>query len=160
MDELPKLAEALHLFLGASPKTALHSRVRNTPNPRCPLDLRVDALLGEVEDVIDRTDKLRVADLILQPKMPFIIWLNDVRKERELDGCQRALDVGRVHRKVNDVLGFDLVKQKRHAPCPECGERELFNWIGESHVQCKCKYVMSLDEYQDYCVELLEEMNK
>lgn len=114
--------------------------------------------MGEVEDVIDRTDKLRVSELIQQPKMPFILWINDVRKERELDGVQRALDIAGCHKKVNDILGFDLVKQKRHAPCPRCGETEMFDWVGDSFIQCKCGHEMSLDDYQDYCSELVKEM--
>jgi hypothetical protein len=118
----------------------------------------VDALLGEVEDVVDRTGGLRVADLIRQPRMNFLLWIADTRQERDLDGVQRALDISRVHAKVNNILGFDKIWQKRHAPCPKCDGKNLGNWIGDEGVLCKdCNHTMTLDDYQAYCVELLKE---
>lgn len=157
--ELPHLADALHMFMGVTPKTALCSRVRSTPEPACPIDPRVDELIGDIEDVIDRTDNLRVGDLINQPAMKFIIWHKDKRSERFLYGYERALDIRRVHARANSILGFDRVWVKRHAPCPDCGLPTLGMVVGDSTVQCSdsdCGLVLSLDGYDRYCTELAE----
>jgi hypothetical protein len=157
--ELPYLALALRTFLGVTPKTTMQSRVKSTPEPACPLDPRVDELLVDLWDVIDRTDGLRVNDLIQQPAMKFILWHRDARTERYLEGWQRAVDIGRVHARANAILGFDRIRVNRHAPCPECGLPTLSTYVGESTVFCRdeeCGFMMSLDQYDDYCAELAE----
>lgn len=155
LEELPILAAALRAFLGVVPKTALQSRVSSTPEPACPINPRVDELIHDIGDVVDRADNLRVADLVRQPAMEFHLWVGDYQQRRYLDGVQRALDVKRVHSRANAILGFDRVWQKRHAPCANCGLPTLGNFIGDSFIQCTdCEYVMSLDEYEAYCNEL------
>jgi hypothetical protein len=155
LDELPHLALALRAFLGVTPKTALQSRVKSTPEPACPLDPRVDELLTDIEDVIDRTDGLRVADLVQQPAMKFIVWFKDQRRETYLTGIDRALAIRRVHARVNAILGFDRIWVKRHAPCPQCGLPTLGTFIGSSNIECRdCAFVMTLDEYSQYLLEL------
>lgn len=157
LEELPHLAQALRVFLGVTPKTALQSRVKSTPEPACPIDPRVDELLIDIADVIDRADGLRVADLIQQPAMKFIIWFRDMRRERYLDGVSRALAIRRVHTRANQILGFDRIRLKRHAPCPECGMPTLGQWIGEATVDCSdCEFLMSFDDYDLYCIDLSE----
>ena len=155
VDELPHLAVALRAFLGVTPKTALQSRVKSTPEPACPLDPRVDELLTDIEDVIDRTDGLRVADLVQQPAMKFIVWFKDQRRETYLTGIDRALAIRRVHARANAILGFDRIWVKRHAPCPQCGLPTLGTFIGDSKIECRdCAFVMTLDEYSQYLLEL------
>jgi len=155
LDELPHLALALRAFLGVTPKTALQSRVKSTPEPACPLDPRVDELLTDIEDVIDRTDGLRVADLVQQPAMKFIVWFKDQRRETYLTGVDRALAIRRVQARANAILGFDRIWVKRHAPCPRCGLPTLGTFIGDSNIECRdCAFVMSLDEYSQYLLEL------
>ena len=159
LQELPILAKALHIFLGVTPKTALQSRVRSTPDPACPIDPRVDELIGDIEDVVDRTDGLRVADLANQPAMKFIIWYGERRCEQYLEGWQRALAIRRVHARANSILGFDRLWVKRHAPCPDCGLPALATVVGSSTVECReerCDLLMSLDDYDNYCLELAE----
>ena len=155
LDELPHLALALRAFLGVTPKTALQSRVKSTPEPACPLDPRVDELLTDIEDVIDRTDGLRVADLVQQPAMKFIVWFKDQRRETYLTGVDRALAIRRVQARANAILGFDRIWVKRHAPCPQCGLPTLGTFIGSSNIECRdCAFVMTLDEYSQYLLEL------
>lgn len=157
LEELPHLATALRTFLGVTPKTALQSRVKSSPEPACPVDPRVDELLIDISDVIDRVDGLRVIDLIHQPAMKFIVWFRDGRRERYLDGCHRALDIRGVHSRANSILGFGRIKQKRHAPCPQCQLPTLNSYIGEGTVFCgdeECGLVLTIDDYETYCTEL------
>lgn len=157
LEELPHLALALRSFLGVTPTTALQSRVRATREPACPIDPRVDALLTEIWDVIDRTGGVRVADLIRQPDMLFTLWVRDERRQEYLSGVDRALDIRRVHLRVNKVIGLDRVWQKRHAPCPDCNLPTLGNWVGDSTVACSdegCGLILPLDDYESYCTEL------
>lgn len=154
-DELPSLAIALRIFLGVTPKTALQSRVKSTPEPACPIDPRVDELLIDIADVIDRCDGLRVQDLIQQPTAKFIVWFKDRRREHYLSGVDRALAIRRVHTRANAILGFDRIRVKRHAPCPACDLPTLGQWIGDPNIECSdCEFVMTLDDYDEYCLEL------
>lgn len=154
-EELPHLASALRLFLGATPKTALQSRVKSSREPACPIDPRVDELLGDIADVIDRCDGLQVQDLIQQPIMKFIVWTRESREERYLDGVARALAIRLVHIRANNILGFDRVRLKRHAPCPECGLPTLGHVVGEPNIDCsECEFIMPLEDYDKYCTEL------
>lgn len=160
LEELPHLAVALRVFLGVTPKTALTSRISSTPEPACPLDPRVDELLGDIGDVIDRTGGIRVADLVRQPDMLFVVWVRDERRSQYLSGVDRALDIRRVHNRANKIIGFDRVWQKRHAPCPQCGFPTLGNWVGDSTITCTeedCGLVMPLENYEGYCTELIED---
>lgn len=160
-DELPHLAVALRVFLGVTPKTALQSRVKSTPEPMCPIDPRVDELLIDIADVIDRCDGLRVQDLVQQPIMKFIVWKRDSRAEKYLSGVDRALAIRLVHARANAILGFDRIRLKRHAPCPECDMPGLGQWIGEGNIDCsECEFIMSLDEYDKYCLKLSTKKGK
>lgn len=157
LDELPHLAGALRAFLGVTPKTALQSRVKSTPEPACPVDPRVDELLIDIADIIDRCDNLRVQGLSQQPAMKFIVWIRDVRREVFLSGVDRALAIRRVHVRANAILGFDRVWLRRHAPCPECGLPTLGAYVGDNTVGCRnddCGLSLSLDDYDKYCLEL------
>jgi hypothetical protein len=157
LGELPHLATALRAFLGVTPKTALQSKVNSTPEPACPIDTRVDELVTDLEDVIDRTDGLRVNDLIHQPAMKFILWHRDTRSERYLEGWERAVDIRRVHARANSILGFDRIWVRRHAPCPACGLPTLGTVVGSSTIDCsddECDLVLSLDQYDQLCSEL------
>lgn len=164
LDELPHLAVALRAFLGVTPKTALQSKVRSTPEPACPLDPRVDQLLTDIWDVIDRTDGLKIIDLIRQPAMKFVIWMGEVRRELYLAGWERALDIRRVHARANKIIGFEPEWRKRHAPCPQCGESTLGHWVGDDNITCtgeECGLVLSPEAYDMYCkfcMELYERM--
>lgn len=145
--------------MAATPSSALQSKVNATREPACPIDPRVDELLVDIADVLDRTDHLRVADLIQQPAMKFILWFRDRREERYLEGWQRAVDIRRVHIRANAILGFDRIWLKRHAPCPSCGLPTLGTWIGSNAIECSdqdCGLVITLDEYDEYCIELSE----
>lgn len=157
LDELPHLATALHACLAVTPKTALQSRVNSTPEPACPIDTRVDELIGDIEDVCDRTDGLRVADLILQPAMEFVLWFRDRREARFLEGWQRALDIRRVHVRANNILGFDDIRVRLRAPCPNCSLPTLGTVVGGDRVDCSdegCGYFTTRNDYDRYCCEL------
>ncbi|BCP41488.1 hypothetical protein MINTMi27_15810 [Mycobacterium intracellulare] len=151
------MATALRIFLGVTPKTALQSRVKSTPEPACPIDPRVDELLVDISDVIERTDGLRVADLINQPPTKFRVWFKDRSVEQYLAGWERAVAIRRVHVRANAILGFDRIRVRRHAPCPQCGLPTLGTWVGDPTVECSdgdCGFVMSLEDYDEYCIEL------
>lgn len=137
----------------------MQSRVKSTPEPACPVDPRVDELLVDIGDTLDRCDGLRIADLIQQPSMRFIVWYKDQRRERYLDGCDRALAVRGAHLRANKILGFDRIRQRRHAPCPQCSLPTLGNWIGDSTITCSdegCGAAITLTDYEIYCCELAE----
>ena len=157
--ELPHLSSALRLFLGVSPKTALQSKVSSSKEPACPIDPRVDELMVDISDTIDRCDGLKVIDLIHQPSMKFVLWFRDQRRERFLDGCDRALAIRSVHVRANKILGFDRLRLRRVAPCPDCRLPTLYTYVGEDSVICgdeECGVVMSLADYEAHCVELAE----
>lgn len=159
LEELPHLAIALRIFLGVTPKTALQSRVKSTPEPACPIDPRVDELLVDIGDVIERTDGLRVVDLVAQPPTKFEVWFKDRAVELYLTGWQRAIDIRKVHVRANAILGFSPVWVRRHAPCPQCGLPSLGTWIGDPNVECsddECGFILTLDDYNHYCNELAE----
>lgn len=158
LDELPHLLVALRIYLGVTPKSAMRSQVRFTPEPSCPIDPRVDELLTLTEEIMDRTCGARIADLAREGAREFPVWEGDEQIIRSMDGARRALDVRRVHDRVNAVVGLDRAKQKRYAPCPECGQSHLWNWVGDETVYCdSCDSSMSVDEYNIYCSELLED---
>jgi hypothetical protein len=157
LEELPHLATALHVFMAVTPKTAMQSRVSSTPEPSCPVDARVDELLVDIGDTIDRCDGLKVIDLIHQPAMKFYVWFRDQRRERFLDGCDRALAIRAVHVRANKILGFDRLKLRRVAPCPQCSLPTLYTYVGEDTVVCgdeECGLVLSLADYEAHCIEL------
>lgn len=134
----------------------MRSQVRFTPEPACPIDPRVDALLTLAEEIIDRTGGARIAELAREGSREFPIWEDDEQIIRSMDGARRALDVRRVHERINAVVGLDRVKQRRHAPCPECGLTEMFNWVGDDVVYCaNCPTAMGIVDYDVYCAELL-----
>lgn len=142
-------------------KVSYQSKVKASREPTCPLNTRVDELLGFIEDALDRVDGLRIADLIQQPAMKFILWVGDRRREVFLDGCDRALEVRRVHARANKVLGFDKILHRRAAPCPACSLPTLANYVGEGTVFCTeetCGYATDLDSYDELCAELTKDV--
>jgi hypothetical protein len=157
--ELPHLALALRTFLGGSVKLAFQSKVNATREPQCPMDPRIADMLDEVEDVIGRTEDLRIADLIRLPAEARMVWVRDRHVKKHLDGVDRALDVRRVHGKVSKVVGLDRVLHRLAAPCPDCGLPVLARWIGEDNVFCtdeSCGLVLASSEYDAHVKGLLE----
>lgn len=157
LEELPHLATALHVALAVTPKTALQSKVNSTPEPSCPIDVRVEELIGQIEDAIDRCDGMRIGDLINQPATKFYIWRGETRTEQHLAGWERAIAIRRVHVRANAILGFDKLKQRRVAPCPGCDLPTLYSYVGDDEVLCsdeECGLAMKLAEYEAYCVAL------
>ncbi|RAV17468.1 hypothetical protein DQP57_00125 [Mycobacterium colombiense] len=114
----------------------------------------------DISDVIERTDNLRVADLIAQPPTKFQVWYKDKAYDKYLEGWQRACDIRGVHVRANAILGFGRIAVKRHAPCPRCGLPTLQQWIGDPTIECsdeECGFVMSLDEYDQHCNDLAKD---
>ena len=156
-DELPHLAQALRSFKGASMSVSYDSRVSSTPVSQAPLNLAAVDLIDAIGDVIDRAGGYRIADLVRLPGEKFLLWRRGSRREAELDGIDRALDVRHVHVKADRMVGFSRVWQKRHAPCPECKLPTLGVWLGSETIHCAnedCGSSFTRDQYDQHCVTL------
>jgi len=154
LEELPHLAMALKAFLGGSMKMSYTSKVKSTPEPQAPLNVAAADLIDEIGDVIDRAEDTVLA-LVQMPAEPFVVWVKGRPRDRYLDGVDRALDIGRVHRKASKVVGLHETWQRRHAPCPSCEQQSLGGFIGTNIIQCTnedCQIQMDLDEYEKWCV--------
>ena len=147
LDELPAIRDALRLYLVRGGSSA-QTKVAFSSTPATPLDVGTLDLIDEIDDVIDRTGGLSIADLIRQPEQEFILWSRGSRRAVFLDGVQRALDVSRVWRKADGVIGLTRKWQQRLGTCPRCTLRTLGNFAGEDAVTCSsCGGVMTRDEY-------------
>lgn len=157
LDELEAVQEALRLFIGHVPRTAGASKVNASREPQVPMNLRAFDLIEEIYDVLDRAGggAIRVRDLITQPAEEFEVWLRDSPRDMFLTGVQRALDIRRVWQKADAVLGFSPVWERRHAPCPQCGQATLGCWSGSGQVLCTnsdCMAAFSWKQYEEWCV--------
>lgn len=159
LGELPTLKEALKLFLGGSYKTAYTSKVNCTPEPSAPMNVRVDALLGDIEDIVGRAGgyQVQIRDLVTRPAELFTVWdsSGEFEQRRYIDGPQRALDIRRVHARVSALVGLNKSWQRRIAPCWECALPTLGTWLGSGVIECtSCQCRKTTDEYNQYLSEI------
>jgi hypothetical protein len=116
--------------------------------------------MGDIEDVVGRAGgyKVRIADLMREPAGKFLVWVGTDLKLRYLDGADRAMAIRRVWARVHKMVGLERSKTTRHAPCPDCGQQTVWNWVGDEFVHCdSCELTMPLDEYDVYCLDLLKD---
>lgn len=159
VDELPHLLGALAPFKNKSSGSGLELRIRFTKDPPCPLNVNVVALIDLIQETMDRAGGwgVRVIELMHEPAYEYPVWDGDTQIIRELNGVDRALSIRRIHARVSKIVGLERTKQSRPAPCPHCNGK-LWNWVGESTVQCThCPDTMTIDAYESYCLELLED---
>lgn len=105
-------------------------------------------LIDEIDDVLDRIAGLEVIVLIRQAPQQFKVWRGRGWKMDYLDGVQRALEIARVWRKADEIIGITRKWQQRLGKCPKCNIRTLGNFAGSDSVQCSnCGGVMTRDEY-------------
>jgi len=74
-----------------------------------------------------------------------------------LDGINRALDVRRVHRKADQMVGLNRVWQRRAAPCPRCNQSTLGAWLGSDTIHCAsedCGSDFTREQYEEHCFAL------
>jgi hypothetical protein len=99
-----------------------------------------------------------IAQLVHQPAEEFVVWVGTRQQVRYLDGADRAMAIRRIHARVNKIVGLDRTRQTRHAPCPDCHQQALWNWVGDEFIRCdKCDMIMPLPEYDAYCLEVLKD---
>lgn len=146
LDELPTYLLALGAFLGATPKTALQSKVSMTSEPSSPYNVKVADLIDDVDEVVRRDGGMPVRDLVTQPVTRF--------DDRWLSGVDRALEIRKMHGRADAIVGLGRVWERRHAPCPDCGLRTLGQWSGDDQIFCTnndCSTSLSKDEYEQWC---------
>lgn len=118
-----------------------------------PVNVSVIDLIDEVDDAIDRAANLLIHDLIRQPLQQFVIWTHGKRQAVDLDGVHRALEVGKVWKKANGVIGMSQPWQQRLAKCPKCNTRSLGNFANSNTITCSvCGGSMTRSEYERICL--------
>lgn len=152
LDQLPTIRDVLRLYLTHSGVSA-QTKVAFSSEPAAPLNVSTLDLIDEIDDVIDRTEGMRIADLVRQPPMQFKLWRGRGWRMDYLDGVQRALEVGKVWKKADDIIGMSRPWQRRMAPCPKCDLPTLGNFAGSDTIQCSnCGGMMTRTEYERICV--------
>lgn len=145
---LPAVKGVLRLYLARGGSSA-QTKVQFSSEPPAPLNAHILDLIDEIGDVFDRTGGLRVADLIRQPPAEFVIWSRGTRRLIPLDGVERALDIRRVWKRADGVIGLSPVWERRIGECPRCALRALGNFAGSEVVTCSgCGGSMSRQEYK------------
>ncbi|SIM48992.1 Uncharacterised protein [Mycobacteroides abscessus subsp. abscessus] len=162
LDELPTYRDALRVFLGSSPKTALQSKVSMTAEPSTPYNVKVADLIDSIDEVVSVAGGYGalVRDLVQRPADKF---LDAAFKVVYLTGVQRALDIRRVHSKADAVVGLGKVWERRKAPCPECDLPTLGTWVGSGTIYCtnsECATTLTQSDYEGYCVMKAESEKK
>lgn len=155
LDELPHLREALKVFLGGSMSVTYTSKVKATHQPQPPMNVAVYDLIDDIGDVLDRAGNLTVETLIRAPGEFFVVWRRGKPVKTVLSGVDRALDIRRVHAKADAMVGLNRVWQRRAAPCPNCQQLTLGQWIGSDTISCTnedCASSFTRDQYDDYCL--------
>lgn len=152
LGDLPHLAAALKCFLGGSMATAYTSKVNSTPTPSAPMNVTVYDLIDDIGDAIDRAGGMgvRIDNLIREPGVEFQVWQRGEPAKRMLDGVDRAMNVRKVHRKAEGMVGLKKIWQRRVSPCPYCNLPTLGSWFGENTVHCTnedCNGSLTRDEY-------------
>ena len=132
--------------------TAYTSKVHSTPTPAAPMNVTVYDLIDSIGDVIDRAGGLgvRVDNLVREPACEFRVWHRGSPVRKMLDGVDRAVNIRKVHRKADGMVGLKKIWQRRVMACPACNLPTLGSWFGEGTVYCTnedCKKTLTRDEY-------------
>jgi hypothetical protein len=154
-DALLALQDAVKVFVGIKPVTAQASKVTATKEPASPLNLAAETIATDIGEVLSRVGNYLIRDLVNHPAARFKTWRGDVEQLVYWDGVDLALQVRAVHARAVNLLGFERLWQRRHAPCWGCGLPCLGQFTGSLTVECSSCGVRKTDsEYQLYCIEL------
>lgn len=156
-DALPHLQEAVKVFVGIKPVTAMVSKVSSTPTPSSPLNLSAESLVADIGEVLSRVGEYLVRDLVSQPAARFKWWRYGAEQLVYWDGVDLALQVRSVHARAVKLLGFEREwVRKKGVPCWSCEQAALGQWDGSETVECSDCGVRKPDaDYKNYCIELL-----
>lgn len=148
LKDLPAIREALKLFLGSAPNSVGGARVSGSREPATPINLHALDLMDECDQAIAGVGGLgvQVRDVAMQDP--------DV-EPAVLRGVSRVLFIRRVWSRADGVLGLQQHWERRHAPCPDCGNYTLGMWMGSGTVQCTnedCQSSFPLAEYEQHCI--------
>lgn len=149
------MVTALQTMKGSWGGVSYEARVQSSKEPPIPLHINILDLIEECADVFDRTGGYMIHDLVTHGPEKWIIWRNGKRRETELDGVTRALDVRRVYQKAANRVGFDKVWQRRAAACPNCHLPTLGSWVGEENILCTnedCLSAFTRTAYEELCI--------
>ena len=159
-DALPALRQAVHVFVGIKPVTALTSKVSASGEPHSPINLAAETIMSDIDDVLSRVGNYLVRDLVSQPPERFKTWRRGVEQIVYWDGVDLALQVRAVHARAVKLLGFEQQWQRRAAPCWSCDLPTLGQLTGSGTVECSsCGVRKTLADYETYCLELVRGKN-
>lgn len=151
------MRDAVRVFVGIKPVTAMVSKVSATPEPSSPLNLAAESLVSDINEVLSRVGKYLIRDLVSQPASRFKMWRRDVEQLAYWDGVDLALQVRSVHAKASKLLGFDREWLRKPVPCWSCEQRTLGQWNGSDTVECSnCGVRKTEAEYQEFCIQLVK----
>ncbi len=160
-DKLIQIQEAVRLFVGIKPVTAMQSRVSATKEPQSPLNLAAEALVTDIDEIVSRVGNYMIRDLVAQPSKLFKVWRGDCEQLVYWDGADLALQVAAVHRRATKLLGFEAQWERRSAPCWSCSMPFLGQLTGSATVECSnCGERKPDTDYQAYCLEMIKGKQK
>lgn len=160
-DNLDATQEAVRLFIGIKPVTALTSKVASTKEPASPLNLAAESLVTDIGEVVSRVGEYLIRDLVSQPTKRFKAWRGGVEQLVFWDGVDLALQVRAVHARAVKLLGFEPQWQRRSAPCWNCELPCLGQFTGSTTVECSnCGSRKTDADYETYCIEMIRSKGK
>lgn len=152
-NELPHLKEALYTFRSRTPQAALQSRVSRSMSPQAPINVEVLALVDEAELLLQWLGNIPIRDYVKRPHAKFEVWIDGVKTEQYLDGCDIAIRISPLHSRMESLTGLAPKVEKRRYPCPRCELNSLCTVIGSGVITCsssECGWCGSDDEYAKY----------
>lgn len=156
-DKLVQVQEAVRLFVGIKPVTAMQSRVAATKEPQSPLNLAAETLVTDIDEVLSRVGNYLIRDLVNQPAARFKLWRGESEQIVFWDGVDLALQVGAIYRRSVKMLGFEAQWQRRSAPCWNCELPSLGQFTGSTTIECSnCGERKTDTDYQAYCLTLIK----
>lgn len=160
-DNLDATLEAVRLFIGIKPVTALTSKVSSTKEPASPLNLAAESLVTDIGEVVSRVGEYLIRDLVSQPTKRFKAWRGGVEQLVFWDGVDLALQVRAVHARAVKLLGFEPQWQRRSAPCWNCELPCLGQFSGSTTIECSnCGARKTDADYETYCIEMIRSKGK
>lgn len=160
-DTLDATQQAVRLFVGIKPVTALTSKVTSTKEPQSPLNLAAEALVTDIDEVISRVGNYLIRDLVSQPAARFKAWRGGAEQLVYWDGVDLALQLRAVHARAVKLLGFEPQWQRRSAPCWACRLPCLGQLTGSATVECSaCGERKTDKDYEAYCIEMIQAKGK
>lgn len=154
-DKLGAVQDAVRLFVGIKPVTAMTSKVAATKEPQSPINLAAETVVTDIDEVLSRVGNYLIRDLVSQPSQRFKAWRRDAEQLIYWDGVDLALQVRAVYTRAVNLLGFEPQWQRRSAPCWGCRLPCLGQLIGSETVECSnCGERKTVTDYQEYCIEM------